>query len=109
MEKALIRNIKLFYNSAELVYESNDYTSATILYFKCLFLILDYIILKQENRAPKNHSQRFQILKENFPELYDLLDKYYFIYRDTYSLSVSKLKCEEIKENVVRLIKEQKI
>lgn len=105
----LIKNIKTLLKSARLVYDSRDYTSATILYFKCLFVISDYIILKKTGKSPKDHFERFRIAEKDFPELYLLLDKYFPVYRDTYSNTIEKEECAEIKENVERIIKEYKI
>jgi len=44
---------KIIFKSAELVYDAKDYTSATILYFKTLFLILDLHILENYGKIPK--------------------------------------------------------
>ena len=109
MKEDLISNIKSFKNSAELVYSTKDYTSAAILYFKCLFVVLDLIILQKNGKTPKDHTERFKILKEDFSELYSFLDKYYSVYRQTYSLTIDKTACNEVKENVERIIKEFKI
>ena len=109
MRGDLIKNIKSFKNSAELVYSTGDYTSSTILYFKCLFVVLDIIILQKMGKTPKDHTERFNILKEDFSELYLFLDKHYPTYRQTYSLTVNKLICDEVRKNVERIIKEYKI
>ncbi len=105
----LLKNARKFLNSAYLIYKNADYTSSTILYFKALFVILDYIILAKEGRSPKDHTERFRMLETGFPQLYTLLDKYYPIYRDTYSLSIRKEICDEVKKNVEGIIKEYKI
>ncbi|MBS3113775.1 hypothetical protein J4448_01615 [Candidatus Woesearchaeota archaeon] len=109
MEEDLIKNIKSFKDSAEIVYLAGDYTSSTILYFKCLFVVLDLIILQKRGKTPKDHTERFDILKDNFPELYYFLDKFYPIYRQTYSLTIDKTACDEVKKNVERIIEEYKI
>ena len=96
-----------FWKSAEVVYKRKDYTSATILYFKCLFVMLDSIIFKKLRKTPKDHTERFRMLETDFPELYEILDKYYQIYRDTYSLTIEKEKCEEVRENVAKIKREQ--
>ena len=105
----LIKNIKLILKSADLVYSNKDYTSATILYFKTLFLVLDFIILKFKGKTPKDHTERFRILQKDYPNLYESLDKYFKIYRDTYSISIDKETCEMIKNYVEKTIKEYKI
>lgn len=105
----LLDNTKRFLKSAQLVYLEKDYTSATILYFKTLFVLLDYLILQKIKRTPKDHTERFQILKETIPDYYIILDKIYPIYRDTYSLSIEKETCDEVKEYVRKIAQEQKI
>jgi len=109
MKQDLIKNIKDFKNSAEIVYKAGDYTSSTILYFKCLFVVLDIIILQKKGKTPKDHAERFIILKEDFSELYSFLDRHYYIYRQTYSLTIDKSTCDEVRKNVERIIKEYKI
>ena len=47
MKEELLNNLKNILNSAELVYNTGDYTSSTVLYFKALFCTLDFIILKK--------------------------------------------------------------
>ena len=108
-EGILYQNIKKFINSADLVYKTEDYTSATILYFKALFAILDLIILKKEGRLPKDHSERFRMLEISHNELYIILDKTYEIYRNAYNMIIKKEDCNNIKDNVNRIIKEQRI
>lgn len=109
MEQDLIKNIKTLMRSAELVYNTADYTSATILYFKAGFTILDLIIFKNEGKTPKDHTERFRIFQKSFPELYEFLDKYYSIYRDTYSLIIDKETCDKVKINVKGIIEKYKI
>lgn len=105
----LLKNIKTILKSADIVYETKDFTSATILYFKAIFVILDYLILKKSGKSPKDHTERFILLKELFPDLYIFLDKYFNIYRNTYSLTIDKETCDKIKQNTNEIIKKYKI
>ncbi|MBU3896448.1 MAG: hypothetical protein KJ697_00750 [Nanoarchaeota archaeon] len=105
----LLNNVKRIHKSAEMVYSSEDYTSACILYFKALFIVLDYIILISGKELPKDHTQRFRILEKSFPAMYGVLDKIYPIYKNSYSTSISKKNCDEARAYVNRLIKEYKI
>ncbi len=109
IEEELKNNVKTFWESAELIYATGDYTSATILYFKAFFVVLDYCILKKRGEVPKDHTDRFRILKIDFPTYYVVLDKYFQIYRDTYSTSIAKEICEELRDHVKRIIVEQNI
>ena len=54
MQEELIQNVKQFFNSAELVNQNNDPTSATMLYFKALFVLLDVALLRVCNKTPKD-------------------------------------------------------
>lgn len=109
LEESLAGNIRNFINSARIVYRTGDYTSSAILYFKALFSILDFIILKEKGFIPKDHGERFRILEENFPEHYRFLDKNFADYQKSYSSSVEKEVCDSIKEYVERLAKEQEV
>ena len=109
MKEDLVNNIKTLMKSAELVYSTSDYTSATILYFKAVFSILDYIILKSKGRTPKDHTERFRILQSSFPDLYEFIDRYFKVYRDTYSLTIDKETCDKVKDDIEKIIEKYKI
>jgi len=109
MREELLANLKGFWKSAELVYNSGEYTSATMLYFKCWFVVLDLIIYTKKRVVPKDYSDRFRLLKEYFPSHYTSLDRQYLLYRQTYQLSVSKAKCDAVRNIVWVLLNEQKI
>ena len=49
------------------------------------------------------------MLENSHPKLYEFLDKYFKIYRDTYTTSIDKETCDKLKENVKRIIKEYQI
>ena len=108
-KEVLLENIDKFLKSAGIVYKTDDFTSAAILYFKALFSILDFIILKDRGKIPKDHSERFRILESEHPKLYLLLDMLYPSYRTTYTSIINKETCDKIKENVERITKEQGI
>ncbi|MEW6063078.1 MAG: hypothetical protein AB1571_01775 [Nanoarchaeota archaeon] len=92
--------ILIFKKSADNLYRLRDYTSATILYFKTWFAIQDYILLNKVGQTPKDHSERFKLLKVNFPKIYINLDIEFSTYRDTYSKVIDKTDCERIKRIV---------
>ena len=106
MKEELLKNITTFYNSAEMIYKTLDYTSATTLYFKTLFVALDLKIFIKKKITPKDHTERFRILEKDFPKEYTDLDKYFNIYQSTYSRTIDKQTCEEIREYVTKYIKE---
>lgn len=99
-------NVLRFRESADKLYVDGDYTSATILYFKILFGIQDYILLQKIGQSPKDHNERFRLLEKYFPESYEKLDKEFLTYGDTYSKIISKETCDRIKKIVEDEIKQ---
>ena len=104
MENELKQNIKTFLSSANLVYDNKDYTSATMLYFKTLFVTLDLVIFQKLKKTPKDHTERFRTLEKYFPEEYKLLDRYFSVYRSTYSTTIEKETCDEVKSYVKKTL-----
>jgi len=102
-------NILQFKKSADSLYLAKDYTSATILYFKALFAVQDYILLQKIGQSPKDHNERFRLLEKYFPESYERLDKEFSTYRDTYSEIISKETCDRVRKIVEDEIKHYKI
>ncbi|MAG77986.1 hypothetical protein CL616_01335 [archaeon] len=107
--KELEENIISFWRGAEEVYKIKEFTVATTLYFKCLFITLDLIIFNKQKQTPKDHTERFRILQEEFPNYYLILDKLFEIYRNTYSAKITQENCEKVRDNVIKITKEQRI
>lgn len=91
------KQILIFKRSADNIYLSKDYTSAVILYFKTLFAIQDFLLLEKTGSSPKDHNERFKLLKTNFQNLFKELDIEFSTYRDTYSKIIDKATCDRIK------------
>jgi len=98
-----------FKKSADNVYASEDYTSATILYFKTWFAVQDFILLQKIGQSPKDHTERFRMLEKNFPGIYIEIDKEFSTYKDTYSKIIDKNTCDRIKIVVENEIRNNKI
>ncbi len=108
-ELILLDNAKTFLKSAKIIYDTGDFTSASTLYFKALFSILDLIIFRDKREIPKDHSERFRTLEKEYASLYIFLAKLYPDYRNAYNSKINKQTCDRVKEDVERVIKEQKI
>ena len=104
-----VEQVLQFKSSADLLYQANDYTSATILYFKALCAIHDYMLLKKTGESPKDHGARFRLLEKHFPDLYHELDLEFTTYQDTYSKVVDKDTCTRIKKRVENGLKRYQI
>lgn len=90
--------ILMFKKSADNIYISKDYTSATILYFKTLFAVQDFLLLEKIGISPKDHTERFKQLKIDFSDMFKELDMEFSTYRDTYSKIIDKNTCDRIKK-----------
>lgn len=87
----------------------NKPNSTVILYFKALVALTDLFILQQTGETPSNHNKRFQITKTKYPEVYDLLDKDFPFYQDSYNQVMSQELAEVIKEDVQTMAKKTNI
>ena len=98
-EKEIIleNNAREYFNSGEEELKKKRYNSAVVLFFKCLISLADLYILKKTGEVPSSHTKRFRILQEKFPEEYNLVDKDFPFYQDSYIQSMTKELAEVIK------------
>lgn len=102
-QETLIETAKEYYEMAELAFQKQKANSAVILYFKSLVALADLYILQQTSKTPSSHTERFRIAKESFPELYDVLDKNFPFYQNSYTQKMSLELAEVIKDDAKTL------
>jgi hypothetical protein len=73
--------------------------SAVVLFFKALASFSDLFLLQKTGKAPSSHNDRFRKTKDNFSEIYDLLDKDFPFYQESYGKIMSKELAEVIKDD----------
>ncbi len=98
-EEILEKTGREYFSSALDEEKKGRYNSAVVLYFKSLASFADLFILKKTGKSPSSHSDRFRITREKFPEIYDLLDKDFPFYQDSYNKIMSKELAEVIKND----------
>lgn len=110
-EKAeiLIKTAKEYFKSAEEELAKGRNNSAVVLYFKSLVALVDLSILQKTGNTPSSHNDRFRITQENFPEVYDLLDKDFPFYQNSYFQIMSKELAEVIKNDAKIMAKKTEI
>ena len=86
------------YESANILAKLSKNKSVTILLSKALFALTDYIIFKKYQKLPKNHSERFRILKEKEFKIYKKVDQIWSMYTSSYSKPA-------LKESIIMLKK----
>ena len=84
----LEQTAKEYFNSGEDELKKERYNSALVLFFKTLIALTDLYIFQNTNEAPSSHRDRFYIAQTKFPEVYDLLDKDFPFYRDSYIYTI---------------------
>ena len=67
--------------------------------FKALFAADDAKIFELVKDSPKDHTERFMILKARLPVLYDITDRLFTLYRRTYT--------QDLEMSEVRLVKKR--
>jgi len=98
-----------YFQSGEDELKKERYNSALVLYFKSLISFTDLYILQKTGNSPSSHKKRFKITKNNFPEIYNLIDKDFPFYQDSYEQIMSKELVEVIKDDAETIAKKAKI
>ena len=100
---AILDNAKEFLESANDNEVKKRYNVAVSDYFKAIVIYCDAIIYEQRKMLPKNHSERFDILKNYFPELYSLISPLFRHYTDSYNNKLSQKDVEVMKKNAAKI------
>ena len=104
-EKILRESAKEYFDMGNIAYEKKSANSAVILYFKSLVALVDLYLLQKTQNTPSSHTQRFKITKEIYPKIYDILDKNFPFYQDSYTQKMSLELAEVIKDDIIVLSK----
>ena len=99
-------------NSLEFIASEEDnllkerYNSSVSDFFKANATLCDYVIYKDMKILPKNHNDRFDLLKDYFKDIYLKVFPLFQIYRDSYNLRLKKedaLKLRELAHELRRI------
>lgn len=78
------KKAKNFFILGKISEKLQMYSESASNYFKSLSAINDFM-LDKINLKTGDHTQRFNFLKNNYPDLYKITDKLFTIYRRTYT------------------------
>ncbi len=95
----LSKTAREYYRSAIDEFGKERYNSAVVLFFKSVVALADLYVLKNIGETPSSHNDRFKITREKFPEVYNILDKDFPFYQDSYNILMSKELAEVIRED----------
>lgn len=104
-EEILRDNLKEYMEFAEKALASKKYNSAVTLFFKAISAAVDLFILKKEGFVPSSHTNRFRIIEQKYPDIYDILDKDFPFYQNSYTKKIDMEVAEVLKEDARKLAK----
>lgn len=104
-EKAqiLMDNLNEYGEAAEQAYKKKKYNAAVTLFFKAISAAADLFLLQKEGLVPSSHTHRFRILQEKHQDLYEILDKDFPFYQDSYTHKMTQEAAEVLREDAQRL------
>jgi hypothetical protein len=108
-EKILEKSAKEYFYSGNDEFDKERYNSAVVLYFKSLTSLIDLYILQNLGDTPSSHNERFKITKENFFEIYGILDKDFPFYQSSYIQIMTRELAEIIKDDTQNMAEKAKI
>jgi len=101
VEKGIIeKNLNEYLEIAEYAFSRKKFNTAVTLYYKALVELCDLELLRKLNKIGANHTERFDLLKEASPSLYDSASKLFRFYRDSYNKEISATVAKLVKEEV---------
>lgn len=103
-----LKKAQNYFILGKLAEKANMYSESASNYFKALSAANDFMLNKINLKA-KDHSERFFLLKQNFPELYEITDKMFLVYRRTYTSEISKEELKIIRKNIELVFKDANI
>jgi hypothetical protein len=104
IEDVLARNLAQYRRWGDKAYDADDLNTAVTLYYKALVAISDMIIYRKTGLVPSNHTERFRLMRREYPELYEVLDRDFAHYRDSYHLEIRREVVEVVRADVERFV-----
>ena len=99
-EESLSRKAQNYFKLAEYGKSVGMKSESASNYFKSLSAINDLMLLRKELRA-KNHFERFALLKEHIPFLYNITNSLFLIYRETYTGEIEETELIILKNKIL--------
>jgi len=86
----IIQNANEFLASAEDNLKKERWNAAVSDFFKVISNFSDYLLYKEIKILPKNHNERFDLLKKYFAKIYEEVLNLFETYRNSYNLRLKK-------------------
>jgi len=99
-KQILEKTAREYFYSAKDELKKGRYNSAVVLYFKSLVALIDLYVLEKTGNTPSSHTDRFRIVQAKFQDVYNILDKDFPFYQDSYVHVMNKELAEVIKNDI---------
>lgn len=93
----LLKNVEEFLESGEDNLKKKRFNAAVSDFFKAIVILADYLIYKEIKIIPKNHNERFSLLKKYFKEIYEKISDLFDTYTKSYNLRLGEKEANIIK------------
>ncbi len=97
--ESLIKKAKNYFILGNIGDSLDMHSESATNYFKSLSAVDDFI-LNKINLKPKNHAERFSMLRQYFPEFYKITDSLFNVYRRTYTSELTKEELSRLRERI---------
>ena len=87
----LIKNANEFLDSANENFTKKRFNASVSDFFKSIVIFSDYLIYQEIKRLPKNHNDRFNLLKIYFEEIYNKVSALFKTYIKSYNLNIQEI------------------
>ncbi|MBI1971076.1 hypothetical protein HYS47_04980 [Candidatus Woesearchaeota archaeon] len=104
-ERILRENLQEYLELAEHALQYKKHNSSVTLFFKAICAAVDLFIFLKEGTTPSSHTHRFRMVQERYPDLYDILDKDFPFYQDSYTKKMTKEAVEVLQEDARAIAK----
>jgi len=102
-EQILRENLEEYFDLADSSQKDKKYNAAATLFFKAICAGVDLFLLLKECSVPSSHTNRFRIVQEKYPVIYEILDKDFSFYQDSYTKKMNLEIVEVLKEDAQRI------
>jgi len=105
IKEILLENAKEYFKNALSSEKTKEYNTSVTLFFKAISSLCDLYILEKEEITPSNHSERFRILEEKYPDIYKIIDKDLPFYQDSYKARLDKETSNMLSDDAKKLFR----
>lgn len=94
----LLQNADEFLESGKENMKRRRFNPAVSDFFKAIVILCDYLLYTEIKIMPKNHNERFVLLKTHFPEIYSRVSSLFNTYTESYNLRVGEGEAKILQE-----------